>query len=305
MGKDNSPPLRPTPLFEAQARREAPVSPSPRAVILTHVFTPEGRGAGFQVTLPDYQAVSCLVSMKWVKNPAVNEYRPDGNYSATINTDTVLMPPDGAANLLPEMTATLVFLNDGNSFMTWHEVESMRDLLVESEKTGLRMLERMSGTVNSYALESLARDTIAEPLSFHVTGTGGQQQNTLLILRNFRDIHYTTKPQWEKSPDGKYRPVGVPDAEIISFDPGQTPESEVSLDSLLLVTLQSGKTLICMEEYPGEFNYKLERAQSDSVTRLATFMKNVSPGNGLTTQPQTQPQANNNSALAFTEELDM
>ncbi len=301
MGKNDLPP-RPTSLFQAHARREAPLSPLPRMVTLTHIFTPEGRGAAFERTLPDYQAVSCLTEMTWVKNPAAREYRPDGNYTSAINTDTVLVPPDGVDELPAVMKATLVFLNDGDSFMTWHDAESVQAQLADAEKNGLRTLERMSGAASSYALESLARNTITEPLAFQVAGAE-EQKKTAVILRSFRDIHHIATPQWNKSPDGKYRPVGIANPESdLSFDPSLTPEDPEPQDRLILVTLQSGTTFVCVEEYPGEFSHKLERAQSDAVMRLATFMKNFSTSNGPAPQLQPQPQEKPRPAVASLEE---
>lgn len=253
------------------------------------------------MTLPDYQAVSCLTEMQWVKNPAAREYRPDGNYTSAINTNTVLVPPDDVDKLPAVKNATLVFLNDGDSFMTWHDTESVQARLADAEKNGLRMLERMGGTTSSYALESLARNTITEPLSFQVAGAE-EQKKTAVILRSFRDIHHIATPQWNKGPDGKYRPVGIANPESdLSFDPALTPEDPEPQDSLTLVTLQSGKTFVCVEEYPGEFSYKLERAQSDAVMRLATFMKNFSAGNDPAPQLQAQPQEKTRPAVVSPE----
>ena len=282
-----------TPLFKTLAQQEPAPSALAGTIVIDGVFTVAGRGEHCELTLPDYQAVTALVDMKWLKDPALPEYRPNGDYTDEINSATILRPPEGADKFPGEMPATLVFLNDGRTLMTWLDSDYLQSKMADAETGALRALENISRSAGEYVAESFARKLIAEPLSFRAANAGNLQGSTDIQLRDARAVRDIIRLDWAKEESGgRYRPARHYSDELnpgLSFAPAFMPNDSTPYLPPSLVTLRDGRSFLSWEQ-TDTIAAVLDRAQNDAAARLANFMRNITYSQQQKLQAQPAPQ---------------
>lgn len=291
MEKNTQPPARPTPLFKERTQTDVPSLPPPGKTLSLYVFTPESKGAGYQVTLPDYRAVSFFTEALWVKDPVTGAYQPTDDLTDTVNKKTEFTPPPGtkvesAEEGLPEkMESTLIFLNDGQTLLTWLNAAAVQEILEEAQAKALQTVERMARSTGETAAKAMASDTITKPFMFPAIRLDAPEKKKKVTLRDYNDLLSVTEIGWGKNEDGTYSPKThyAP-----NLHPGIKIPAGVDLPSTF-IELRNGDAFMCREEKQ-DFEIAIDLCHSECAATMATFLRNISYGANQGLQPQPKPQ---------------